>query len=78
MKVRRQTLLLLLLFPREDLVTIPEIFDCNLYKCKDILQFSAHVAQFTKLRKRSLFMVILQADSLGRYHYTAVLDRSDG
>jgi hypothetical protein len=33
MKISRQPLLLLLLF--EDLVTIPGLFDCNMYKCKD-------------------------------------------
>jgi len=33
MKVSRQPLLLSLLL--EDLVTIPGLFDCNMYKCKD-------------------------------------------
>jgi hypothetical protein len=33
MKVSRRSLLLPLLL--KDLVTIPGLFDCNLYKCKD-------------------------------------------
>lgn len=41
MRASRQPLLLLLLL--DDLVTIPEASDCNLYKCKDI--FPTFLAQ---------------------------------
>ena len=50
MRVSRLPLLLLLL--PEDLVTIPERSDCNLYKCKDTFHPSLETYQPSTLQQK--------------------------
>ena len=60
MNVSRQPLLLPLLL--KDLVTIPGLFDCNLYKCKDT--FPTFLAQMVPKLRYGTRMIAFVKDIL--------------
>lgn len=60
MKKSRQPLLVLLLL--EDVVTIPGLFDCNMYKCKDT--FLTFLAQMVLNLRYGTRMTALVKDIL--------------
>ena len=76
MRVSGQRLLLLLLL--EDLVPIPGLFDCNLYKCKRYLpNFSSQRMASSNHQSETLITAITKKPTFWGGSYTAALCNQD-